>query len=1112
MNRSGNAISYFFYPDEGSLKPVTIVPKQKRVGEAELVKEAGGVYPGVLYLECKNLHNLPKQSKGVVIAYKEKPDVKKAERDYGEQEPWRLGYIWKVDKTSLICNLLEWNGLGESIYFDDEAALKHAAKDEMSGTILKRKRSRSRSESRSPSPIRPGSKRRVPLFHNLNPADFNRDAVPKHFTPKTINLLCHPELRYLNQVMGPRPLCMRKEIGDDRFFKRVSEEDHCFVQSNDGPDIITLPQMKEWNFPMCSEVSSSTVAAPVLGPLPENVQDVTGQMPKYKRQRNRMFRLPPYLKEANQVSQRLFDSHPFRTYYVPNLEGRTQLTTKPAFLWPLGGFDNTEEHHEVTFALLQKQHLLYLSSYSGRLSPTEMDAKVRGVCDGTIRLRDLGNVSTGVRIRVVDDAEMQEISSDSEAKAILLSSDFGSKPVHYRTRSGAPHTDPGVMLSFWLEDKELHKAGSITMDLVSQIFGIVRDGYGTRGAVGSIGINWYLGQVTSSQANSSTLIAREDVGKQQYYRQEFKDSLRPQIEKMVHPLSLDASIFARRGDALVHGFLSGKSNANQDNISPTPCAISLVTTGRPGGAIKSRYLAFASAPHLDPSDLYPGSKVKELEDKISKHEHELVSSLANMPTEQKRLVQRRLDYLTRFKLRVGLGTPTTCAYQFVAAANIDVLQYFILEGLGLCVRLTSFLGHSFYAYTFVHCTSICLMRKEGKVHFVMDDALKACVFAWGECKNRESDGGASGGGGGASGAAAGGGHGTAAGGGGGHAAAGGGRGGGGASGAAAGGGGVNGGNVWVNTHALLSKGIGRAFGAGIPVLPDYLSCLLGDIFPHRIFCVYENVKIYDFLALLVTHSTSTTYCTARDIHAALEELARDQSDLGGRQYIRNIVREILLGEESHHVSCREQEDDKIFTPKQVVNDFWKTLCQHLPLPSQQRVTWDELVLVLTLFGELFQKTVPVQLFVLHQGYLKDHNPRRKADLMRVNKHAVVRGKGPRSGLDGKSWNDQAELLRFFLGGTPQARAKPECVQAMAEWAQFHGPWQTQHPHTPDFYNVSSTPVQVTCPSTVTMHPKFKFLVLVHNTKGDLQLLLGGWHQGQNGLYPFQHTSAKVFNF
>ena len=62
--------------------------------------------------------------------------------------------------------------------------------------------------------------------------------------------------------------------------------------------------------------------------------------------------------------------------------------------------------------------------------------------------------------------------------------------------------------------------------------------------------------------------------------------------------------------------------------------------------------------------------------------------------------------------------PTTCVYQFIYDENYsvdtEIIQYFIRHGLGLCIKLDSYVAHMFYAWSFIHNTSVPITIKNNK--------------------------------------------------------------------------------------------------------------------------------------------------------------------------------------------------------------------------------------------------------------------------------------------------------------------------------------------------------------------------------------------------------------
>ena len=70
----------------------------------------------------------------------------------------------------------------------------------------------------------------------------------------------------------------------------------------------------------------------------------------------------------------------------------------------------------------------------------------------------------------------------------------------------------------------------------------------------------------------------------------------------------------------------------------------------------------------------------------------------------------KIQYANELIQNMGLSDPTTCVYEFIFDENYSddtkSIQYFIMNGLGLCIKLNSFLEHMFYAFSFSHNTVV----------------------------------------------------------------------------------------------------------------------------------------------------------------------------------------------------------------------------------------------------------------------------------------------------------------------------------------------------------------------------------------------------------------------
>ena len=84
--------------------------------------------------------------------------------------------------------------------------------------------------------------------------------------------------------------------------------------------------------------------------------------------------------------------------------------------------------------------------------------------------------------------------------------------------------------------------------------------------------------------------------------------------------------------------------------------------------------------------------------------------------------------------------PTTCCYQQVKSENCEIVQYFVMQGLGSCVLLEDFLAHHFYSGTFVHNTSVGVAIDNcNRVHVTNKEKFWGTMVGWGEGIPKKKD-------------------------------------------------------------------------------------------------------------------------------------------------------------------------------------------------------------------------------------------------------------------------------------------------------------------------------------------------------------------------------------
>ena len=79
-----------------------------------------------------------------------------------------------------------------------------------------------------------------------------------------------------------------------------------------------------------------------------------------------------------------------------------------------------------------------------------------------------------------------------------------------------------------------------------------------------------------------------------------------------------------------------------------------------------------------------------------------------------------------------MGDPTTSVYQFIYDKNdsddMKIMQHFIMHGLGLYIKVDSYVAHMFYAWSFSHNIAVSMAINNNK-YFISLNTNNA-VFSW----------------------------------------------------------------------------------------------------------------------------------------------------------------------------------------------------------------------------------------------------------------------------------------------------------------------------------------------------------------------------------------------
>ena len=78
----------------------------------------------------------------------------------------------------------------------------------------------------------------------------------------------------------------------------------------------------------------------------------------------------------------------------------------------------------------------------------------------------------------------------------------------------------------------------------------------------------------------------------------------------------------------------------------------------------------------------------------------------------------KIGYADNSVHKLRMGNPTTCFYQFIYDEKnknyTQITQYFNMYGLGLCIKVDSYVAHMFYVWSFRYNIAVSIVRKKNK--------------------------------------------------------------------------------------------------------------------------------------------------------------------------------------------------------------------------------------------------------------------------------------------------------------------------------------------------------------------------------------------------------------
>jgi hypothetical protein len=253
---------------------------------------------------------------------------------------------------------------------------------------------------------------------------------------------------------------------------------------------------------------------------------------------------------------------------------------------------------------------------------------------------------------------------------------------------------PGKLVAHWGRDPR------VTSFQVNYSFAVAaldahHFGFGCRHSVTGIGLNGYYKDcgTGSVRPHPSPLQADEDIPKQQYFRQTFKDQLvQPKLRKIVNQLAHHVSQVA----SSINPILMNKASRI--------CTRKILTTGQvpkeqepqpnllpQGGVSKHPISGFANATHVDKRDRLSEEQVESWKSEAQ----QCIQAFSNKKRKFNKK-KREQQYLLRLLDEKDICIPTTCGYQFVcqglaeeelAQRKMDVHAFFAMDGLGVAMPI-----------------------------------------------------------------------------------------------------------------------------------------------------------------------------------------------------------------------------------------------------------------------------------------------------------------------------------------------------------------------------------------------------------------------------------------
>jgi hypothetical protein len=324
---------------------------------------------------------------------------------------------------------------------------------------------------------------------------------------------------------------------------------------------------------------------------------------------------------------------------------------------------------------------------------------------------------SSLRIKLLSTEEWETLAPPSDGRDRFEHSGF---LYQFSTEPYDLLDTPGVLVSVWQKADPAALKCEVTYDYCMSLYEVYKDGFGARCTADCGGVNAYRAPTNSNRAHPSPGFGQEQIAKQQYYR---RTQSFPLIQALIEKRLHDHTNF------IVQSAL--QSNPTLFNLVGHYCKKAIITCGLPPIARKE-------------TKHYTGSTTKTTKPTLGFH-NDLHIDMCDMLTKEYQEIFKAQCYndptLCRLFKRYKLGLPTTCGYQFlfnrrnssINPENLQPIQYFACDGLGLALPISHGMTHHFMGWIFSHRTTACIvydnMNEKVFINNLHDFFM---VYAWGK--------------------------------------------------------------------------------------------------------------------------------------------------------------------------------------------------------------------------------------------------------------------------------------------------------------------------------------------------------------------------------------------